>query len=326
MRNLLSIFSFKKENPLRGFLLFLALVAGIESVLAFRPENTLITSLKNIRPPDKSPDIQIMGDSLAYFGIVPGDLSLDLGGRIVENLAVPGTGPAFPYFMLKRQISEGRPPKSIILAPSSHGFGASHTALLVSSYATWPEVFECAASRHEPLEVLYGVICRGSYTLRHREQLAEVLKGRGSTDDAEKAIIQKHQTAPKTKTNPYPLSGVYPMYKKPFSEAPFAVHFFERFLQEAKERNIPIYWVSMPTLAVTNEARAPYRYQEDYGLFLLRIREKYKMDVLFAENPVMAPENFKDYAHLNPTGAKRFTEMLAQVLRSLEPANREVQR
>ena len=68
--------------------------------------------------------------------------------------------------------------------------------------------------------------------------------------------LAKNQSAPKPGANPYPLSGVYPMYRKPFKEAPFAMHFFHRFLETAREHKIPIHWVSMPALAVTNEARA----------------------------------------------------------------------
>lgn len=314
MPNHSSIFSFSRENPLAGFVICALLVLAIESALAFRAQNTLITSLTTSRIPDKSPDLQIMGDSLAHFGIRAERLAEKLPDTTVLNKSIPGTGPAFSYFMLKRQLAAGVAPKAILCGSSSHGFGATHTALLVSTYATWPEIAESAASGKEPFEIIYGIICRASYTLRHREQLGEMLKGRRNQAEAETEIIAKNQSAPMPGANPYPLSGVYPMYRKPFKEAPFAMHFFHRFLETARENKIPVHWVSMPALAVTNEARAPYRYQEDYAKFLARHRDQFGLHLLIAENPVLPPENFRDYAHLNPTGAALFTDTLAGAL------------
>ena len=102
MPNPSSIFSFKRSNPLAGFVLFVLLVLVIETVLAFMPQNSLITAIGRIPTPAKSPDFQIMGDSVAQGGIIASQLSDELGGASVANLAVAATGPEFPYFLLKR--------------------------------------------------------------------------------------------------------------------------------------------------------------------------------------------------------------------------------
>src|SRR5687768_8531187 len=103
MRNRLSIFSFKNRDPLSAIVLFITCVVLVEAALSFLPQNSLIRSFRVSRIPEgAAPDIQIMGDSVARGGIMAEQLTSALSSdRIVYNYALAGTGPEFPYFILK---------------------------------------------------------------------------------------------------------------------------------------------------------------------------------------------------------------------------------
>jgi hypothetical protein len=307
-----SIFNFKRQNPLAGLLLFALAVVLIESTLALLPQNSLITSFRAQNVPATAPDWQIMGDSVAAGGIRADQLATHLAPATnVVNLALSGSGPEFPYFILKRQIATGVTPKAILYAPSPHTFGSERIALLVGAYATWPEIAEIASSGIEPFEVLYGVMCKLSYSLRHREQLAEVLKGRSEPTRTEPAAVTENEVKAVAKEKSFPADKIHPMYKKPFTVANFNRHFFEKFMVEAQARQIPIHWVSMPTLEVVKDARKPYQFEEDYQAFLKANRQRYGFHLLMPQSPIFQPQNFEDYTHLNSNGAEKVTHMLA---------------
>ncbi len=306
MPNLSSIFSFKRENPLAGLLLFAVLVVVIETTLALLPSHTLVTAIGDIGLPKKSPDWQVMGDSVAQGGIVAPQLAAALGeGVEVHNLAIAATGPEFPYFLLKRELTAGVQPKAILYSPSPHTFGTRRIALLVGAYATWPEIAEIARAGIEPFEVLYGVGCKLSYSLRHREQLSELLKGR-SAPEGIVAAVEKSGVSP----NPagrFPAKNLHPMFKKPFTQNAFNRFFFRKFLSEAGAHKIPVYWVSVPVLEVIRDARKPLHFEEDYQRFLAGVREEFGVRLLIPASIVMQPQEFKDYSHLNAHGAAAFT-------------------
>lgn len=316
-----SIFSFKRSNPLAGLLLFALAVLVIETVLAFLPQNTLITALGSIHVPEKSADWQVMGDSVAEGGIRAEQLAASLSPETsVANVAVSASGPEFPYFLLQRQLAAGVAPRAILYAPSPHTFGTRRVALLVGAFATWPEIGEIAASGIEPFEVLYGVLCKLSHSLRHREQLAEVLKGRSTAAEAERAVATGKNPTAEGKETAFPISRVHPMYRKSFTANPFNLHFSQKFLTEARAHNIPVYWLSMPVLEVIRETRAPFHFEDDYQRFLKTTAEQYGATLLMPHSAIFPPANFKDYAHLNAQGASLFTDLLGHQLKQTLPA------
>lgn len=313
MPNLSSIFSFKRENPLAGLMLFAALVLVIEAALALMPPKSLVTAIGEIPLPRKSPDWQVMGDSVAQGGIVAPQLATELGAS-VTNLAVAATGPEFPYFLLKRELAAGVPPRAILYSPSPHTFGTRRIALLVGAYATWPEIAEIFGAGIEPFEVFYGVTCKLSYSLRHREQLAEVLKGRRAPEAVVHASKKSADTA--SDADRFPAKNLHPMFKKPFEVNAFNLHFFRKFLAEAAAQKIPVSWVSVPMMEVIRAARKPLHFEEDYQQFLREVRDEFSVRLLMPESVIMGPREYKDYAHLNAEGAATFTTTVSRALRA----------
>jgi len=312
MRSHLSIFSFKRANPLAGLMLFVLAVLVIEAGLASLPQNSLINSLRAPHVPAKPPDWQIMGDSVAGWGILSEQLATGLAPETnVVNLALAGSGPEFSYFILKRELAAGIAPKAIIYAPSPHTFGTKRIGLLVGAYATWPEIAEIAAIGIEPFEVFYGVICKLSYSLKHREQLAELLKGRRIPQDFELPSSKKLvSTTTNHNDNPFPAENLHVMYRKGFETNTFNLHFFEAFLHLSKRQHIPIYWANMPVLPVVQQARVKYDFENTYQHFLKKYDHKGLITPVITYFPVYPSSDFKDYTHLNNAGAEKYTGLL----------------
>lgn len=325
-----SIFNFKRQNPLAGLLFFALAVVLIESTLALLPQNSLITSFRAQNLPTTAPDWQIMGDSVAAGGIKPELMAPHLAPQTnVVNLALSGSGPEFTYFILQREIAAGVAPKAILYAPSPHTFGSQRTALLVGAYATWSEVAEIAAARIEPFEALYGIVCRFSYSLRHREQLAEVLKGRRMPEGIEPAQPQTAKTEngsnPETSNDSgedrFPASRINQMYRKQFDTSEFNLFFARKFLALAQAKQIPVYWTTMPVLKVVQESRKPLNYEADYLAFVDGLQKQYHLNLVTNPVPVMAPRYFKDYLHLNEEGATQFTGLLGNEIKLRKPGS-----
>ncbi len=314
MRSPSSIFNFNRSNPLAGIILFALCVVVIEATLAWLPQNSLIRSFRANHLPPSPPDWQIMGDSVAAGGIRSDLLSAQLAPKTnTFNMALSGSGPEFSYFILQREIAAGVAPKAIVYAPSPHTFASQRIALLVGAYATWPEIAEIIAARIEPFEVLYGIACKLSYSLRHREQLAEVIKGRRMPEGIEPAIPASNGQEANDEDR-FPAKRVHPMYRKKFETTAFNLYFTEKFLRTAQTKEISLYWLIMPTLKVIQESRQPFHFQEDYQNFLEDKKKNYGVHLLTNPLPIMSAKYFADYTHLTPDGAVLFTDALGRQL------------
>jgi hypothetical protein len=291
-----SIFNFKNCDPLKAILLFAALVVMVETSLSFLPQNSLIQSFRDSRvSPGPTPDVQVMGDSVAQGGIIAEQLAQALpDGKIVHNRAIAATGPEFPYFILQRQIAAGKIPKVLICAPSPHTFASLRIPSLVGAFCEWREIMEVARTGQQPFEIIYGVLCKLSYTLRHREEMAD-----------------------------FPKEKIHSMYRKPFSVQKFNAILFEKFLTLAQVHQIKVYWATMPALSVVQESRQQFGFEADYEHFLDKLHYQYGVEFLQKEFLIFNDVEFKDYTHLNQAGAEHFTRMLGGKLAAAE--NKSVQ-
>ncbi len=317
MPKLSSIFNFKNRQ-IAAIWLFVLLVLIAETLASFLPQNKLVQSLQASKVLPEAPDIQIMGDSVARDGLVAARLQEFVPGRSVNNFAIAGTGPELPYFILKRQIAAGKAPRAIIYAPSPHTFASKRVALLVGGFCDWDEVGEVASARKEPFEVLYGVLCKISYTLRHREQIADILKGnaplfaRTSTPKESKEDLAT--VAAKRK---YPREKLHPMYRARFEVHRFNLHYYEKFLTLAQANKIPVYWVNMPILSAVGDSRKEVDFETHFAQFLEDTQKRFGVRVLQEEFLVYEDAVFRDYTHLDSVGAERFTQVIGEKLRPM---------
>lgn len=315
MRNRSSIFNFKRRDPVTAVLIFIALVIVVETLLALLPQNKLVREFRAQVVPAKSPDWQIMGDSAAQSGIIATQLAESLPpNQFVYNVALAGTGPEFPYFILKRQIAAGKAPKAVIYAPSPHTLASKRVPVLVGGFCCWGEILEIAKTRLEPCDVVYGILCKMSYSLRYREQLAGLLKGRppSGTDNPD-APADALPTASKP-TKHYTVEKLHPMYKKPFEVREFNRVLLEKFLHLANEHDIPVYWVTMPVIPAVYESRKRFNFEGAYYGFLADLQQRYGIRFLHKEFTILDDDSFKDSTHLNQPAARQFSKLLGKEL------------
>lgn len=316
MRSHSSIFSFKRKNPLAALWIFLAAVILIESMLAFVPDHSLLTNLRSKVVPKKSPDLLIMGDSVAQGGIIATQLETYLPpGQFVYNMATPSAGPEFPYFQLKRTIDAGTPPKAIILAPSPHTFMSMRVPLLVGAYCTWSEIAQVTSSGLESLETLYGVLCRFSYTLRNREQIFSFLKTGHFIEANEGTVVVKALAAKNpNRVRHWTLDELDARYKQPFSVQEFNHYYLNQFLNLASAHQIPVYWVTLPEMPVVEQCRQQYDFNTGYYRFIDELEKKQQIHFLQRDFLVWSETNFIDQTHLSPDAAEKFTRIIGEGL------------
>lgn len=311
MRNLSSIFSFKNRDPFAAIVLFAVLVIGIETTLAFVGKTDWKLAFKgNVVLPTKSPDLQVMGDSVAKGAIIPQQLTEALPGHpYVYNTAIAGSGPEFSYFVLKREIDAGKTPKAILYAPSPHTFANGRVALLAGAFCTWPEIAELAKQGMAPCEMVYGCFCKLSWTLRYREQLADRLRGRAPETEGPQAAVEKVAGVTHRHYSPEHLRT---SHKQPFGVFHLNEVFFDKFMDMAQQNNIKVYWATPPVLPVVYENRKQYNFDQAYFQFLDEVCAKYHVQTLQKEFLIYPDDQFKDYDHLDSVGAARFTQLLGE--------------
>lgn len=305
----------------------IVIVVVIEAALAFSPENVMIRTMRWMRAAlalDPTPAVQIHGDSVAQGALLAGEIEKSLPqGTVVWNAALQGSGPEFTYFLLKRQIEGGHVPGAIVMAHSPHTFVTERTGVLVGGFLDWREVPEALATGHHFFEALYGVLCRLSFTLRHHEELGELLKGRRAAiatwndpipteawvrkvgGEAEARWAREGKGAP---------GPIHPVYRQRFEVDPGEREYLGRTLALAHSHSIPVYWVTLPEHAAIKAVRDSVRFAPFYYAFVDSLAKTGEVRVLQREFEVLPAEEFSDYTHLRLRAALAFSREIGEKL------------
>ncbi len=321
-----------KDHRILAFLLATALFVSLELMLNWVLPNPARDELQQYREQVLATPstVQVMGDSAAYCGVSCEALaSLPASeGKSFAMLAAPGTGPLFAYFVLKKQIENGVVPEAIVYLPSPHTFASSRLPKFVACYATWKEVWTAACGTRELADITYGLLCRGSYSLRYREELASLIRDRdlgalvrlglasGNTDLGMASSEEEPGTKVFTSKDAYPST-----YGKPFSVLPVNLWASQRFLELAAENRIPVFWSLMPVPQIVRESRARFDFDRTYEAYVASLCTglsdadgTLNLLAVLQRPPVYGDDHFLDPTHLNPYGRKRFTMELADQL------------
>ncbi len=323
-----------KDHRILAFLLATALFVSLELTLSRVLPNPARDELQRYRAKVLATPsaIQVMGDSAAYFGVSCEALAASPAseGKSYAMLAAAGTGPLFAYFVLKKQIENGVVPEVIVYLPSPHTFASSRLPKFVACYATWKEVWTTACGTRELSDITYGLLCRGSYSLRYREELASLIRDRdrgvlvrlglatvsantdpgmaSSKEEPGKKVFTSKDISPST-------------YGKPFSVLPVNLWASRRFLELAAENRIPVFWSLMPVPEIVRESRAGFDFDQTYEAYVTSLCTgcsaaggTLNLFAVLQRPPVYGDDHFLDPTHLNPYGRKRFTMELADQL------------
>ncbi len=325
------------EQRLTPLWLFILGVLLVETFMRVLPEGfntrTVQHRAEEIRylPPA---DIQLMGDS-ATSAIRVALLERFIGqGYQVSNYALPGTSPMFNYFVLRRQIAEGKAPKLIVMAPHPFVWGDPLLDRFLARFATPAESGRLLRDGVKLSDWFYGTICRFSYTLRYREEFYKVLTTGDitffrrlehpvtSVQNTRAKITEADQTPSEPKTSVLDARAIPPLLSQPIAIHRYNKMYLEKFCDLAAANGIGIVWLSLPVpeliLGKTNDAQRT----ASYAGFLDQMMARHKnLSALSTAVPTLPDTHYVDAWHMNSYGAWVFAQGAAQQLASWLRAN-----
>ena len=308
-----SISNSEGRKALKALALTALLVAVIEALLSVRcVDGDFLAAIRTHTTPKVSPDIQVMGDSVAHGGLFTDVAQSKLTGRSVINEALPGTGPEFTCWMLARQADANTLPKLIVYAPSPHTFVTDRTSLLVGSYLTWGEIARLGLWRERLNETVYGMMTKLSFSLRNREYIANRMKQGKAVETPSAGPKPNHAPGiPKCQEK-----DLNPMYKTPFTISTVNHRALDKFLEIAESHSIPVLWIKPPMPTAVLSARNTNGFFTAYDTFLAGMAARH-MGLKFQPGaPQPMPDDwFQDQSHVNAEGALHWTQDLAPLLK-----------
>ncbi len=303
--------SFDPGRLTRALQVTIMVVVLMELALCFVPENVIIRTMRWMRAVlehDPAPTVQIHGDSVAQVALHTEVIEAQLPhGVTVRNAALPGSGPEFTYFLLRRQVKAGHIPRAILLAHSPHTFVTSRMGTLVGGFLHFDEVPEAFAAGHDFFDTLYGVFCRLSFTLRHREELGEFVKGRrdalsdwgGPIQTRQRVREAMAETQARASREPgAPLGPLHPMHLGAFKVDRGEQEFLRRTLALARAHGITVYWMTLPEHEVIATARDSAGFTTAYLAFVDSLSARGEVVVLQRAAPVRPAAEFRDHLHM----------------------------
>ena len=200
----------------------------------------------------------------------------------------------------------------------------------VGRFAALREIPESALLGVTPSDLVYGVCCRFSYTLRYREELRAAATGGdagffrtlatpysdiASLDSAPWMAAPDAALAAASAEVRFPAEAIGPELRRPFSVAPANRRALDRFAELAAERGIAIFWVCLPTVRSVAELRGGDAFDGLYAEFLTEFAAGHpNVRILHGKPDVLPDALFLDPWHLNTEGASLFSERIAAEL------------
>lgn len=308
----------------RGVKWTIAIVIAVELALAFVPENTMIRTMRWMRhllATRPAADVQIHGDSVAQGAFFASEIEKELPpGTKVWNAALQGSGPEFTYFLLKGQIASGHVPKAIVISPSPHTLVTERTAVMVGGFLGWSEIPEAMVASHHFFDALQGVLCKLSFTLRHRDELSDLAKGRRMAQPWNAPIpteewrrnngreYEASQSATRESTVAAP--PIHPVYQLPFVVDRGEHEFLARTIALAKAHHIRVFWFALPEHEAIAAVRGPLGFAPAVYAFVDSLAARGDVEVLRRDFEVLPASDFNDYTHLRlPAGLELSREL-----------------
>lgn len=301
----------------------IAIVIAVELALAFVPENTMIRTMRWMRhllATRPAADVQIHGDSVAQGAFFAREVAKELPpGTTVWNAALQGSGPEFTYFLLKGQIAHGHVPKAIVIAPSPHTLVTERTAVMVGGFLGWSEIPEAMIASHHFFDALQGVLCKLSFTLRHRDELSDLVKGRRMsqpwnapipTEEWRLRSGREYEASHPPGTPSEAPALIHPVYRQRFVVDPGEREFLARTFALAKAHHVRVFWFALPEHEAIAAVREPLGFAPAVYAFLDSLAARGEVEVLRRDFEVLPASDFNDYTHLRlPAGLKLSHEM-----------------
>ena len=318
-----------------GMLGMLALVAAVElTISARRLDFTTVwaddwrCTAEAASRRVKGRDVLCFGDSLVKFAVLPKQIEAKTGLRSY-NLAVnAGTMPS-AYFLLRRALESGAKPKAIVADFCSlmQPDDPRKSIRLYPDLATSRDCLDLAMTSGDPgflTATLLGKVLP-SYKCRFevRESVKAALDGRRASPWPSQSAIwatwraqDGAQPMPSNPAHPEPPPNlVGDLSPEGWECDPINATYFERFLDLAKSRGIPVFWVMLPLGPEVRFCRHLRGSDVAYDRFARAALQRHPdVVVLDARRSGYDASVYIDAIHLDKRGAKVVTNDLATLL------------
>ncbi len=335
----------------RGLIGMLALIAGVESFVMRHDYDltTLIASnweIEGHAPARFAGGSKILcfGDSMVKFGVQPHVLGATLG-KPTYNFALYCGSPQASYYMLRRAFDAGAKPEAIVvdyqpeflMGDSLKLLGRAFPELLTVAEAAdlcwrggepdcWRKGDPNRFDRFGEYLVAMGLpSARKRYEIR-ANLLANIKGQSGSIREnleARKRNWKVNRGAEALPKNPHyrgevPEIGGYPaMFWTPWAAHPLNAQYVDRFLELARSRQVPVFWVLQPNAPAVDQKREQVGYNAQYEAFVRdHVGRFANLTVIDGRHVNFDHRVFTDPVHLDRDGATAYSFGIAQVIRA----------
>ena len=283
------------------------------------------------------PEIVLIGDSTLFLGVDQGQLTAELG-RETYSIAIPGSGSAVWYLLMKNTIAESAyTPRVVVILfhdtlltlPAFRTTGLyfdivddysrrNEPVLLERAYLDQMNPVEKAAQQYFPLFSARREMREG-LDRRLRYSAPALLKcPQNCVDEAINSVFGKQRLNPEALSQAIDAAQ-QSMYTPKVMDFDRQVDrsFLPEMIRIATENNIQLVFVRIKTLTfptVATEPAALRAYMTALEVYVLRNHALY---VDFSHDERIKDEYFFDDLHLGAEGKEVFTHLLAEELRSL---------
>jgi hypothetical protein len=268
-------------------------------------------------------ELLCLGDSQMKTGIDPTILERELGLRAF-NLAVLGCPTPLSYYLLRRTLEAGAHPRAILLGHMTMGGGpqdAHHFEALVGP----AEYLDLTWQARDADYAAALLLTRLFPSLRHREAIRSQVAGRSRPERARMVAIWNGWREAKGSYRMPPRAGYHgeiepelarTLYAKPWYISAVYATYFDRLLDLAAARSIPVFFLVSPIVPEAQSRRIAQGFDvlHTRNLHALQVRHP-NLIVIDARRPDWPASEFLDSLHLNEFGSRHLSAEVAAVLR-----------
>ena len=284
-------------------------------------------------------EILCFGSSVVKFGVLPAIIA-EKTGRPTFNLAVYGGRMASSYYLFKRALEAGAKPAAVIVdcqdGPVPIAKARELSEAVASNSRNWPEILqtreilELAWHAGDPNVLAATTLARAfpSIKARHeiRTQIMASLEGKETPARHNNLVLLRNwnanrgaqvmpAVAPAAETVASLDSPAADLPEGQYFPNPFMDVYVRKFLDLARDRKIPVFWVMAPLSpqVMTMQHNAGYeRFATDCAN---AIQRRYaNVVVVDGRRSGYSSGAFLDATHLNVTGNASLSEDLAEVI------------
>lgn len=327
-----------------GLLGMLAIVAGLErfqvrSNYAYRSghatdwavtaERIRSESRRIAEGGERPPEVLVLGDSLAEFGLYPRVIEA-VTGRSALNLAVQ-TGPApTAYVLFRRALQRGARPRAIVIdsAQGVLGEGPNSTTRPYpwSDLLSFAETFELAWTARDFNLLTRVILGKSLHVYKNREEIrkdvVQALRGQSTWERTYlPGRMRNWRVNRGAQVNPpHPFEAPeYPPEGEPlptrWKPDPTNVAYLERIFETARAHGVSVFWL-LPPLHPWTQAWSRYRGEtQAYEQCINELQARHpEVVVLDARQSRYPGAVFIDSSHLDVDGATALSASIGQLI------------